>query len=242
MGPVFYWRVDDGPSVRAFTARSGGVSEGPYAALNLGGHVGDDATAVLENRRRLAAALALDVERVVYMDQHHGAEVAVVEGPVDAPPPVDALITEVPDLALVAMVADCVPVLIWDADGPAIAAVHAGRPGLLAGVVPATVAALRDLGARRLRATVGPSVCARCYEVPVDLREAAAAIRPEARAISWTGTPAIDVAAGVVAQLAADAVTVDWVPGCTREDPALFSHRREGRTGRSAGVIVRRSA
>ena len=68
------------------------------------------------------------------------------------------------------------------------------------------------------------------------------AIRPEARAMSWTGTPAIDVAAGVVAQLAADAVTVDWVPGCTREDPALFSHRREGRTGRSAGVIVRRSA
>ena len=112
----------------------------------------------------------------------------------------------------------------------------------MAGVVPASVEAMRELGARRIHAVVGPSVCGRCYEVPAQMRDVAAERSPASRAVTWAGTPAIDVAAGVVEQLADLDVPVRWVPGCTREDDDLFSYRRDGRTGRTAGVIVRRSA
>ena len=108
------------------------------------------------------------------------------------------------------------------------------------GIVAQAISAMRDLGATQVSAVVGPSVCGRCYEVPLDMREDAAAVSPESRAVTWTGTPAIDVAAGVAAQLRAAGVDdVTWVPGCAREDEALFSYRRDGTTGRFAGVIVR---
>jgi copper oxidase (laccase) domain-containing protein len=81
-------------------------------------------------------------------------------------------------------------------------------------------------------------VCGRCYEVPAQLRAEAAAVAPESATVSWTGTPAIDVAAGVVAQLSAAEVRVTWLPGCAREDRNLYSYRRDGRTGRFAGVVV----
>ena len=154
----------------------------------------------------------------------------------------DALVTDVADLALMVLVADCTPVLLADAEAGVVGAAHAGRPGMVAGVVPATVEAMRELGARRIHAVVGPSVCGRCYEVPAQMRDVAAERSPASRAVTWAGAPAIDVAAGVVEQLADLDVPVRWVPGCTREDDDLFSYRRDGRTGRTAGVIVRRSA
>jgi YfiH family protein len=239
-GVMFHWRQDDPGLTRAFTSRDGGVSASPFAALNIGGHVGDDPAAVAENRRRLAGALDVDPDRLVLMDQCHGADVAVVTDRPAAPPSVDALVTTVPGLALVALVADCTPVLLHDLDGPAVAAVHAGRPGMVKGVVRQAVSALRDLGATRLAAVVGPSVCGRCYEVPLAMREEAATVQPESRTVTWSGTPAIDVAAGVVAQLSALDVAVTWLPGCAREDDSLFSHRRDGVTGRFGGVVVRR--
>lgn len=239
---MFRWRSDDEGLVRGFTTRRGGVSTGPYAALNLGAHVGDDPVAVAQNRRMLAEAVGLNEDRVVYMDQCHGADVAVVTERRDVPPSADALVTTEPDLGLVVMVADCTPVLVHDRRGPAIAAIHAGRPGMISGVVGEAISALRDLGASDLHAVVGPSVCGRCYEVPAAMRGAAADVSPESMALTWWGTPAIDVASGVVAQLVAAGVEVDWVPGCAREDDALFSHRRDGVTGRFGGVIVRRGA
>lgn len=237
---MFYWhRRSDGVTV-AVTDRSGGVSVGPYAGLNLGSHVGDDPAAVGENRTRLADGLGLtDPARLVFMDQCHGADVAVVDAPPEAPPAVDALVTTVPGLALAALVADCTPILLADTGAGVVGAVHAGRPGMVAGVVGHAVQAMRDLGARTITATVGPSVCSRCYEVPEPMRAAAAAVAPESRAVSWTGTPAIDVAAGVVAQLVAAGVTVHWVAGCARENEHLYSYRRDGTTGRYAGVIMR---
>lgn len=234
----FWSRVEQGVTT-VVTDRLGGVSEGPYAALNLGGHVGDDAGAVLRNRALVAADLGIAPDRLVFMDQCHGAEVAVVTGPPERPPAVDALVSAEPGLALVALVADCTPVLLADPAAGVVAAVHAGRPGLVARVVPVALEAMRDLGARSIAAVVGPSVCPRCYEVPLEMRETAAAMRPEARSVSWAGTPAIDVAAGVVAQLADEDVSVTWVPGCAREDERLFSHRRDGRTGRFAGLVLR---
>ncbi len=96
---------------------------------------------------------------------------------------------------------------------------------------------MRDLGAASIVATVGPSVCGRCYEVPPAMAAAAAAVSASSAARSWTGTPAIDVAAGVVEQLVAESVAVQWIPGCTRETLSLYSYRRDGVTGRFAGVV-----
>jgi hypothetical protein len=240
---VFFWRDDVGGIRRAFTDRSGGVSEPPYAGLNLGGHVGDAAVAVRENRSRVAAGMGVEPERLVLMDQCHGAEVAVVSGRPDGPLAVDGVVTAQAGLALAVLVADCTPVLLSDEEAGVIGAVHAGRPGMTQGIVPHAVSTMRDVGATRIRAVVGPSVCGRCYEVPLDMREQAAAVSPESRAVTWTGTPAIDVAAGVVAQLRAAGVDdVTWVRGCAREEPSLYSYRRDGTTGRFAGIIVRDEA
>ena len=237
---MFFWRAQSGPVTWAFTTREGGSSAAPFDSLNLGGHVGDAAQAVESNRAAVAESVGVPRDRLLFMKQCHGTEVRAVDGPwgPDGVPPVDGLVSATPGVALAALVADCTPVLLADAQAGVVAAVHAGRPGMMAGIVHVAVARMRELGARDLTAVVGPSVCGRCYEVPADLRAEAAAVVPESATVSWTGTPAIDVAAGVVAQLRANAVAVQWVPGCTREDPRRFSYRRDGLTGRFAGVVV----
>lgn len=236
---MFYWREQTPDLLRGFTDVHGGTSTGRYATLNLGDHVGDDAGAVEINRRRVGDALALDRDRLIFMRQCHGSDVAEVSGPwAGEPPPVDALVSTTPGVGLAVLVADCTPVLLADEEASVVGAAHAGRPGLVAGVVPAVVGVMRDNGAKRIRATLGPSVCGRCYEVPAALRADVAQIVPEAATVSWTGTPAVDVAAGVAAQLAALGVTVQRVPGCTRERPDLYSYRRDQVTGRAAGVVA----
>ncbi|KNX36894.1 peptidoglycan editing factor PgeF [Luteipulveratus halotolerans] len=226
---------------RCFTDAAGGVSAAPFTGLNLGAHVGDRAEDVERNRRLLAGALGLERDRLVFMNQVHGADVEVVNGPrSEQAQPYDAVVTTEPDLGLVVLVADCTPVLLADPVAGVAAAVHAGRPGMTAGVVPATVAKMRELGATSISAAVGPSVCGRCYEVPTEMRAAAAAASPVSATVTWQGRPAIDVAAGVVDQLSREGVEVTWVPGCTRESADLYSYRRDQRTGRSAGVVVLR--
>lgn len=224
----------------AVTGRHGGVSGAPYDELNLGGHVGDEPAAVRENRDRVAAAIGVPSERVLYMNQVHGREVAVVDGPWDGEAPeVDALVTSVPGLALAVLVADCVPVLLADPDTGVIGVAHAGRPGLVAGVVPATVAAMREAGARRIRARIGPAVCGECYEVPAQLQADVVARVPEAVATTRQGTPAVDVPGGVVAQLGAEGVEVERWNSCTLESDDYFSHRGRRPTGRFAGLVWR---
>lgn len=189
----------------------------------------------------LAGCAPADVHPV-FMRQVHGAAVRVITDPAELTDPVpetDAVVTTLPGVALFALVADCTPVLLHDAGAGIVAAVHAGRPGMLAGAVPATTAAMRALGATAIAAVVGPSVCGRCYEVPEEMRAAAAATEPTCATVTWSGTPAIDVAGGVVEQLRREGLSVTWVPGCTREQDALFSHRRESPTGRFAGAIMR---
>lgn len=240
---MFFWSDDLGGIRRAFTDRSDGVSTPPYAGLNLGGHVGDSPDAVRENRARVAGEIGVEPGRLVFMDQCHGSEVAVVTERPSGSLPVDGVVTAEADLALAVLVADCTPVLLSDARAGVVGAVHAGRPGMIKGVVAQAISAMRDLGASEVAAVVGPSVCGRCYEVPAEMRDAAAGVSPEASAVSWTGTPAIDVAAGVVAQLRMAGVEdLTWVPGCAREDTSLFSYRRDGTTGRFAGIIVRSGA
>lgn len=226
---------------------------GRYRGRNLGAHVQDDPGAVARNRAAavdaVSALAGVESARVtpVFMNQVHGATVRVIDDPdqvrpADAAaeaPPCDAVVTTLPGIALFSLVADCTPVLFTDPGAGVIAAAHAGRPGMLAGVVPATTAAMRELGAEQIEAVVGPSVCPRCYEVPEEMRTRAAEVEPVSASVTWTGTPAIDVAAGVVAQLQREGVDVTWVPGCTRESADLYSYRRDGPTGRFAGVVMR---
>ncbi|HEX5919460.1 MAG TPA: peptidoglycan editing factor PgeF [Nocardioides sp.] len=176
----------------------------------------------------------------VLMHQVHGADVDVVDDArASGPPVVDAMITARPRVALLARAADCVPVLLADPATGWIAAVHSGRPGLAAGVVPSTVARLRDQGATPTVAWVGPHVCGACYEVPAELQEDVAAVVPQSRSTTSWGTPALDLGAGVRAQLAASGVDdVRVVDACTREDASWPSHRRDGSAAtRFAGVI-----
>jgi YfiH family protein len=224
-------------SAYRFTDRHGGVSGPPYASLNLGDHVGDDPTDVAENRRRAGAAL--DAAPVVWMRQVHGREVAVVDGPQDGPVPgVDALITTTAGLALGVLVADCVPVLL---DGPGIAAVaHAGRKGLQLGVVPAALETIRQLGVPpdQLSARLGPAICGACYEVPAEMRREVAAVSPAAAASTRDGTPGLDLRAGVAEQLRIAGVRrIETSSVCTRESPDHYSYRRDGTTGRFAGLL-----
>lgn len=248
---MFTWRERIEPSGTSYgvewavTDRHGGSSQGVYAEFNLGGHVGDLPEAVETNRHRLAYELGLRLGDLRFMDQQHGCSVAVTPGTrPDAPvfggspaPAVDGIISGRTDEALVVLVADCTPVLLMDRTEGLVAAVHAGRPGMVGGVVTATLERLRQLGADDLEAVVGPSVCPRCYEVPAGLRDEAAQVEPTSAGVTWSGTPAIDVAAGVVAQLSRAGVALRWLPGCTRERADLYSYRRDGATGRFAGVV-----
>jgi YfiH family protein len=210
----------------------------PYAGFNLGAHVGDDLDRVQTHRALLAEQVGVPRERLVFMHQCHGVDVEVVDGPWSGTaPPADGIVTNRTDLALAVLVADCTPVLLADRAAGVVAAVHAGRPGMVGGIVGRAVDAMRDLGASGISAIVGPSVCGRCYEVPEAMRTQAAATSPVSATVSWQGTPAVDVAAGVVDQLRSRDVAVRWVPGCTRESSDLYSYRRDPVTGRFAGVI-----
>ncbi|MGW7008871.1 peptidoglycan editing factor PgeF [Streptomyces sp. NPDC054933] len=226
----------------AFTDRWGGVSAAPYEELNLGGAVGDDPQAVRTNRELAAKALGLAPGDVVWMNQVHGNDVAQVVAPWgDAPvPAVDAVVTARPGLALAVLTADCVPVLLADPVAGVVSAAHAGRPGLVAGVVPAAVEAMTRLGARpeRITAFTGPAVCGRCYEVPDEMRERVADVVPEAWAETSWGTPSVDVTAGVHAQLARLGVSIrEKSHICTLESADHFSYRRDRTTGRLAGYV-----
>ncbi|MFH8367257.1 peptidoglycan editing factor PgeF [Streptomyces sp. NPDC018031] len=226
----------------AFTDRWGGVSAAPYEELNLGGAVGDDSAAVRTNRELAAKSLGLDPAAVVWMNQVHGRDVAVVDGPWSSGevPAVDAVVTTRRGLALAVLTADCTPVLLADPVAGVTGAAHAGRPGLVAGVVPAVVEAMLELGAEpaRIRARTGPSVCGRCYEVPEAMRAAVAEVVPEAWSTTSWGTPAVDVAAGVTAQLARHGVRIDASsPVCTLESTDHFSYRRDRTTGRLASYV-----
>jgi purine-nucleoside/S-methyl-5'-thioadenosine phosphorylase / adenosine deaminase len=201
--------------------------------LDLGDLATDDVRAA-----GLAAVAEATGATPYLMHQVHGTAVHEVTGADGAFPDADALVTAESGIALLARAADCVPVLLVADDGR-VAAVHAGREGVRRGVVLAALAALGS-GAR-VRAWVGPHICGGCYEVPEEMRAEVAAVVPAAAATTTWGTPALDLGAGVLAQLAEAGVPAVEVGGCTREDESLHSHRRDGAgAGRLAGVVWRR--
>jgi hypothetical protein len=174
------WPVD-----AVVTTRHGGVSTGPYASLNLGLHVGDDPRLVIENRGRAAVALGGGLADMVFCHQTHGREVAVVgDGDrgrgtqsADDAVPCDALVTATPGVGIAVMVADCVPLVLYEPEAHVVAAVHAGWRGTVARVAAAAVDAMAGLGAdpARVVAGLGPAVTADRYQVGDDVADAARA-------------------------------------------------------------------
>jgi polyphenol oxidase len=231
----------------AFTLRAGGVSDGRYAALNLARHVGDDALAVAENRRRVAGELQLPAEPL-WLTQVHGATVLDVDVEA-APPSADAAFTRQPGRVLVVQVADCLPVLLATHDGSAVAVAHAGWRGLAAGVLEATVAAL-GVGGDALHAWLGPAIGPAHFEVGEEVR-AAFCVPGGAHGGAQDG----ETAAAFVRNdrgrwqcdlrlLARQRLSVLGVrsihgePRCTyAEADAFYSFRRDGNTGRMAALI-----
>lgn len=236
---MFGFRDSRGVVEVAFTDRHGGASRGTYSTLNLALFGGDDPTVVAENLRRVVARFSGEgsLGMLRDMEQVHGREVAVASDGTQRPV-CDGLVTRTTGLPLMVRVADCVPVLLADPGAGVIGAAHAGRQGLMLGIVPATVATMRDLGATELVAWVGPHICGGCYEVPAPMRDDVASVVPQAAAWTTWGTPSLDVGAGVRAQLLTDGVEVVDVSRCTRESDDLFSYRRDGAgAGRFAGLI-----
>jgi polyphenol oxidase len=183
---VLSWPALDALGVQAIvTTRHGGVSSGPYAALNLGLHVGDAPADVLENRRRVAAALGAELGDFVFCNQAHGREVTIVSAAErgrgalsmdDAISQTDALVTSDPGIVLVVMVADCVPIVLYDPAAHVLACVHAGWRGTVARVAEAALTAMRSLGAtpEAVIAGVGPAIAPDHYQVGEDVTAAAA--------------------------------------------------------------------
>lgn len=224
----------------AFTGREGGVSRQPFDSLNLAGQVGDEPAAVRANRERAGAILGLGSGRLAVVNAVHGAEVAVIEGPgeVDG---VDALVTTEAGLGLLALAADCVPLALLDVEAGMVAAAHCGWKGIGAGIVPATVACMRSMGATAIEAVIGPSACARCYPVHQgrieELRSSVDSAVAQAACLRLGMQWHVDVAAGVRVQLAQVGVPTTSIDRCTVADPALYSYRREPVTGRH-GVLI----
>lgn len=215
-------------AVAVFTA--GGGAPLPYGTGNVGPHVGDDPDRVRARRQALVDRFG----PITWMTQVHGATVAHARHPGEAGE-ADALVADADDLVPAVMVADCAPVLLASASGRVRAAVHVGRAGLVAGVLPAALDRVRSLTDEPIFAAIGPHICAGCYEVGEDL-----AVQAEpfgARATTRRGTPAVDLEAGIRRQLAAVAA-VEHDGRCTLESPELYSYRRARVTGRFAGLAV----
>ncbi len=228
----------------ACSLRSGGASVAPFESLNLGQHVGDDPSAVAENRHRLAAALCLPGEPL-WLEQRHGTRVADADTESGAPE-ADAAVSREIGRVLAIQVADCLPVLLASRDGAVVAAAHAGWRGLAAGVLEATVAAMRAPPGQLL-AWLGPAIGKEHFEVGEEVRAAFLAHDPaaaEAFAPNARGRWQCDLLALAHRRLAALGVLErSGTKLCTyAAGDRCFSYRRDGRTGRMAALIWRAPA
>ena len=214
-----------------FTNRTGGVSTGAFASLNLGLHVGDDASSVHQNR----ASLEKTIGPIQFMNQVHGDRIAVIEAVTDVDPTVDALVTGIHDISLAVLVADCIPLLLTSRE--VVAAVHVGRRGIVNEITRKTINLMRDMGAQGIAAIIGPAICGMCYEVSQDVYEEVIALHPFAESKTRQGTLALDLPAALRSVLSDEGVGIVNKFTCTFESTDHFSYRRDGVTGRQAGII-----
>jgi YfiH family protein len=259
--PLLRWaeaEADAAGATVAVTTRHGGVSLPPYDTLNLGLHVGDDAAAVVTNRSRAAVAFGAALGDLVFARQIHGAAAAhVTHGDAgrgttsekDALAGADIVVTSAPDVTLVILAADCVPLALVDPAAHVLAAVHAGWRGTAAGAVGVALRAMSEHGARpeRVVAFVGPAVAPEHYQVGDEVRDAlatapgggpgldAAVARPDG-----PGRWLVDLVAANRDQLLAGGVAPEHIfeSGVTTAHPALYSDRAARPCGRF-GLLAR---
>jgi polyphenol oxidase len=244
------------PVPHGFCTRAGGVSQGPFASLNLGFSVGDAPEHVEENYRRLAALAGAPLHALHRVSQVHGdrvvqARAAPADGAQQKPPPTegeaDGLWTEAPGDWVAVSTADCVPILLVDPERQRVAAVHSGWRGTEAHIAARAVEALVAQGSRpeRLLAAVGPCIQACCYEVSAELGERFSARFGAGVVPREQGRVRLDLARAVRQTLEGAGLApghVDVLPHCTACDAQrFFSHRRDaGRTGRHLSFAVAR--
>lgn len=216
-----------------FTSRSGGKSGTPYGTRNLALHVGDDPELVRQNREDLAHELSIASERLFFMEQNHGVDIQIVDEASDHRKvrTCDALVTSTPQTALAVLVADCAPLLIRGERSSA--AVHVGWRGLFGGIVEKV---LERFAEERFSASIGATICGECYQIGEDLLSQA-----QERGFV-TGAQTLDIPRSILKILHEQSgnrlIAAQWNGICTFESNEHFSYRREGRTGRQAGVVI----
>jgi YfiH family protein len=225
--------------IHGFPERTGGVSTGARASLNLGMRWGDDRGAVEANRARLAAHAGYDPGQLQIMRHVHGTNVWRVGEPLPDPAEFDALVCDRPGPVLGAFAADCVPLLFAEPDAKVCGAAHAGWRGAVGGVAERVVERMRELGARpdRVRVALGPSIGPCCFEVGAEVVSAFRERFGEVPGMVVAGPRKdhVDLRVALVASLAAAGVRreqVDAAPPCTKcEATRFFSYRRDGTEG-----------
>ena len=239
------------PLRHGFFTRKGGASTGIYEGLNCGRGSNDQADAVAVNRARAAEAMGVTPDHLAGVNQTHSADVVVLTDAAQIEPArtrkADALVTATPGIALSVLTADCQPILLADAQAGVIGATHAGWRGAQAGVIEATVTAMRDLGAREIRAVIGPCISQRFYEVGWEMMEQFTDDDPDDSrffAGGPNGRPLFNLPGFGLARLRDLEVEAEWIGQCTYSDPARFysyrraTHEEQGDYGRLISAIV----
>jgi YfiH family protein len=223
----------------AFTTRQGGVSQGVYQGLNLGLHVGDDPELVMQNRQLLAQQLTLPASPI-WLEQVHGTDVFKAEAPCAIPPQADAAVTTTAGLPLTVMTADCLPVLFCDRAGTVVATAHAGWRGLCAGVLEKTIAAMQVVP-DDIMAWIGPAIGPSAFEVGDEVKAAFVAHDPQAASAFVAHQDKWLADLLILSRQRISAAGVSAIYGgnqCTFSNAQQFySYRRNGQTGRMAGLI-----
>ncbi|MEM7471179.1 MAG: peptidoglycan editing factor PgeF [Pseudomonadota bacterium] len=224
------------PVTHGFFTRRGGASSGVYEGLNCGYGSSDQTDAVATNRARVAKAIGVAADHLVGVHQVHSAEVEHITAPVTEPgterPKADAMVTNVPGLALGILTADCQPVLFADTENQVIGAAHAGWGGALKGVLGATVTAMETLGAKResINAVIGPSISQSSYEVGPEFLDRFVDDDPENAQFFAGGAGdrmQFDLPGYGLKRLREAGVEAEWTRHCTYSDPKRFySYRR----------------
>ncbi|MBT3070759.1 peptidoglycan editing factor PgeF [Rhodomicrobium sp. Az07] len=256
MADAVTFKAADGllvPGIRhGFFLRAGGVSEGIYASLNCGRGSRDQREAVEENRARVASALGVSSTSLIGAYQIHSPTAVIAHEPwePDEAPQADAVVTATPGLAVSVLTADCVPVLLADAEAGVVGAAHAGWKGAKAGILEATIEAMESLGAKtsRISAAIGPAISQRAYEVGPEFRAAFTEGAPENDKYfsdAFGPRPHFNLPAYLLDRLfAAGVKSAEDIGVCTLENESiLFSYRRaclrsESDYGRQISAIL----
>ncbi|MGB0496836.1 MAG: peptidoglycan editing factor PgeF [Rubricella sp.] len=230
-----------------YFTRKGGASSGIFAGLNCGPGSSDQSDCVALNRARVAEAMEVAPAALLSLSQVHSPDVVTVRDVFEERPRADAMVTDVEGLALGILTADCAPVLFADREAGVVAAAHAGWKGALGGVLEATADAMRGLGARRIKAAIGPTIGPASYEVGLDFMERFLDDAPEHQRFFSGGRDPdhvqFDLPAFILNRLREDGIEAEWIRHDTYADEDRFFsyrrtvHRGEADYGRLISVI-----